>query len=328
MAQPYRVVSAVVLLVFFQGCTHSGVNRALRQNVPASQTPTRVLAVYEPWFGHPQHISVGYSSQDPVVLRKQMDEAKNMGISGFVVDWYGDREPFLDHSYALLQSIASEKNFHIAMMYDETDEENPQVATEDTLAAFDKFHDRYLGPNSAGRQSYVTYNGRPVIFIFPKGGHTDWQRVRASVDHWNPAPLLIYENPSNVYASAFDGFYAWISPGKQGWAADGSRWGEDYLRDFYHRMQSKYPDKIAVGTAWAGFDDSKASWGLNRHISQRCGDTFVDTLKLARENANPPLPFLLIATWNDYEEGTAIERGLAKCDSPERRNAENLAGSQ
>jgi hypothetical protein len=24
---------------------------------------------------------------------------------------------------------------------------------------------------------------------------------------------------------------------------------------------------------------------------------------------------LLIATWNDYEEGTAIERGLAKCGS-------------
>jgi hypothetical protein len=26
------------------------------------------------------------------------------------------------------------------------------------------------------------------------------------------------------------------------------------------------------------------------------------------------MPFLLIATWNDYEEGTAIERGIAKCD--------------
>jgi hypothetical protein len=24
---------------------------------------------------------------------------------------------------------------------------------------------------------------------------------------------------------------------------------------------------------------------------------------------------MLIATWNDYEEGTAIERGLAKCGS-------------
>ena len=76
-------------------------------------------------------------------------------------------------------------------------------------------------------------------------------------------------------------------------------------------MQSKYPDKIAIGAAWAGFDDSKASWSLNRHISQRCGQTFADTLKISHEYA--PQPFLLIATWNDYEEGTAIERGLKKC---------------
>ncbi|MGD0515503.1 MAG: hypothetical protein ABSA29_19545, partial [Terriglobales bacterium] len=66
--------------------------------------------------------------------------------------------------------------------------------------------------------------------------------------------------------------------------------------------------------AWTGFDDSKASWSLNRHISQRCGQTFADTMKLWRQySAARPMPFLLIATWNDYEEGTAIERGLAKC---------------
>jgi len=80
-------------------------------------------------------------------------------------------------------------------------------------------------------------------------------------------------------------------------------------------MQSKYPDKIAVGAAWAGFDDRKASWSLNRYMSQRCGETFQDTMKLRRDYypANNPLPFLLIATWNDYEESTAIERGLEKC---------------
>jgi hypothetical protein len=80
-------------------------------------------------------------------------------------------------------------------------------------------------------------------------------------------------------------------------------------------MQSKYPDKIAVGAAWAGFDDSRASWSLNRHMSQRCGKTFSDTLSLAQENSSPehPLPFVLIETWNDYEEGTAIEPGIAVC---------------
>ncbi len=28
-----------------------------------------------------------------------------------------------------------------------------------------------------------------------------------------------------------------------------------------------------------------------------------------------PIPFLLIETWNDYEEGTAIERGISHCST-------------
>src|ERR1700675_471528 len=115
MANSYRFSFAgIVLLTFQQGCPQSSVHRTLRENAPANSSPTRVLAVYEPWFGHPRHIDVGYSSQDPVVIKKQIEAAKNLGITGFVVDWYGDREPFLDKSYALVQSIAAEQDFNVA----------------------------------------------------------------------------------------------------------------------------------------------------------------------------------------------------------------------
>ena len=300
--------------MLFQGCAHPGSPWMLRQSLPLAQSQPKILAVYEPWFGHPKHISVGYSSQDPVLIDKQIDQAKGLGISGFVVDWYGDREPFVDRSYALMQSAAAQQNFQVAMMYDETEEDNGHV-TDDTLAAFDKFHASYLQASSPGRQAYLTFNGRPIIFIFPKSAQTDWTRVRAQTDKWEKTPLLIYESRQTPQADAFDGFYAWVNPGKKGWAHDGSNWGEDYLRDFYTEMQSKYPDKIAVGAAWPGFDDSKASWGLGRYMSQRCGQTFMDTMRLYRQYYPPdrPLSFLLIATWNDYEEGTAIEGGLAKC---------------
>jgi hypothetical protein len=311
-----RVSSAAALLLLLQGCTHTNLRQALRQDVAASDAQTRILAVYEPWFGHPQHISVGYSSHDPVVIRKQIEEAKSLGISGFVVDWYGDREPFLDRSYALVQSLAAESNFHVAMMYDESEGENGS-ATDDTLAAFDKFQRTYLTPDAPGHQAYLMYRGRPMIFIFPKGGNTDWNKVRAQVNQWNPSPLLIYEEQSTPYTSDFDGFYAWINPGGKGWAADGSNWGEDYLRDFYQTMQSKYPHKITVGAAWASFDDRRASWGLNRRISPRCGQTLTDTWRLSRSydsGKGHALPFLLIETWNDYEEGTAIEAGGTKCN--------------
>jgi hypothetical protein len=274
-----------------------------------------VLALYEAWFGHPKHISVGYSSQDPAQITDQIQKAQSMGISGFVVDWYGDREPFIDRSYGLMQAEAAKHHFKVAMMYDETDAEDD--ATDEALADFTMFNETYLSESAAGRDAYLTYEGRPIIFIFPKGRHTDWNKVRSAVNHWKPAPLLIQENLPATDAGAFDGFYAWVNPGDKGWASDGGNWGDQYLSNFYETMETKHPDKIIVGGAWATFNDSKASWGLNRQISARCGQTFKDTFNFWRKAvpAGNVIPFVLVETWNDYEEGTAIERGLPNCGS-------------
>jgi hypothetical protein len=80
-------------------------------------------------------------------------------------------------------------------------------------------------------------------------------------------------------------------------------------------MSSRYRDKLAVGGAWPGFDDSKAAWRRNRRIDARCGKTFEDSLRVFRRyySDSNPLPFLMVVTWNDYEEGTAIERGIPHC---------------
>jgi hypothetical protein len=333
-----RVSTTFLLLSLLpHGCFGPGRSHALRLTHRAVGSAPQTIAVYEAWFGHPKHISVGYSSQDPAVISKQIRQAKAMGISAFVVDWYGDREPFIDRAYALMQMEAERNQFQVAMMYDESNEEDG--ATDEALADFTMFHDTYLSPKSPGHQAYLTYEGRPVIFIFPKGGHTDWNRVRALVNKWNPAPLLIYENLPGAYPDAFDGFYAWISPGDKGWAADGGNWGEQYLNDFYQTMQTKYSDKIVVGGAWASFDDSKASWGLNRRISARCGQTFSDTSNLWRRYfaSDDLLPFVMVETWNDHEEGTAIEDGIPSCGSgsqehpqehPLTQPVENAAGTQ
>jgi len=262
------------------------------------------------------------------VIKNQIRRARAMGISGFVVDWYGDREPFIDQSYGLMQKLAAKNKFHIAMMYDESNE--AVGATDEAIADFKMFHDAYLSPSSPGHEAYLTYQGRPVILIFPKGLHTDWSKVRASVSSWNPAPLLIYEAPAGPNANAFDGFYPWFYIGPKGWAADGGNWGEDSLTSFYQTMGNKYPDKIIVGGAWAQFNDSKASWGLNRQIAARCGQTFQDTFNFWRRvfPADEPIPFMLIETWNDYEEGSAVERGLPTCNAPATTNsAENSSPS-
>jgi hypothetical protein len=316
----------IAVAVAPNSCDHRARDLTFRDLSRGDQKP-KVIAAFQPWFGDADHIQVGYNSNDPAVIRKQIQEAKGLGIYAFAVDWYGARHPFLDRSYALIQQMASQEHFHVALMYDETEEDDGH-ATEDALDAFSTAYSKYIGPQAPGRDAYLLYQGRPVIFIFPKRGNTDWNQVREMVSRWESRPILLYkDNPPPQYLSAFDGQYAWVHPGPRGWATDGSEWGEDYLQNFYKKMRSKGRDQITVGTVWPGFDDSKASWSLNRRIDQRCGKTLQDTLRIFAENndADHPMPFVLIATWNDYEEGTAIEQGLARCDgSPSRTEDKSI----
>jgi hypothetical protein len=308
----------VLLLGLCIGCGHADYKHTLRlQGAPTRQP--MMLAAYQPWFGGTGHINVGYSSQDRTVLERQIADAKQLGISGFVVNWYGRQHPFEDSAYALLQQVANADpdGFKVALMYDENDSD-PARATDAVLADLNYAYQRYISRSSQIPSSaYLRYNGQPVIFVFPKDGHTDWNHIRQVVNTWEERPILIYKDPSEKWAAAFDGFYAWVQPGKPGWQRDGSNWGQEYLEYFYTTMTHRYPQKLAVGGAWPGFNDSRASWSLNRRMDPRCGRTLEDSLQMFRRyyDASRPLPFLLIETWNDYEEGTNVEGGPHGCKS-------------
>lgn len=308
-----RLSSLLSLCVLAYGCSGHHAAPAVELKYKATGGSPMVLAQYEPWFGFSKHISVGYSSDDPAVIHRQIQQARTMGIAGFVADWYGDREPFIDKSYSVLQSVAGKENFKVAMMYVETEEQDD--ATDEAIADLTMFHNTYLLPKSPGHEAYLMYQGHPLIFIFPTHGHTDWNKVRAVVNKWSNPPLLINEYPPGQYTDAFDGYYAWISPGPKGWQPDGSNWGELYLQEFYTVMTTKYPNKIIVGGAWSQFDDSKASWSLNRHMSARCGQTYQQTFNFWKRYLPPTqvIPFMMIETWNDYEEGSDIEPGIPSC---------------
>lgn len=310
------IVLAIACFVIASGCTAPNVHSSLRQNAMAPGQSPKLLAVYMPWFGDHTHIDVGYSSQDPGVLKQQIQQARRRGISAFVVDWYGESRPYSDHNFGVLEEVASENHFQVALLYNEPEDEDAQ-ATDEAMTAFDEAYKAYIGPEAKFRDAYLKYNGRPMIFIFPKRGHVDWNRIREHCSGWEAAPLIFYkDDPPPQYSADFAGSFAWVQPGHAGWTADGSNWGEEYLDNFYKAM-SKRPDKITIGAAWPGFDDSKAKWGLNRHMQSRCGKTLDETLSLYRRyfDDSNPLPFLMIETWNDYEEGTAIERPSTGCGS-------------
>src|SRR5580692_4729121 len=166
MIQYRASIALFFALLLTRACSGPESSQIQSLKYKASGATPEVLALYEAWFGHPQHINIGYSSHDPALVTRQILKARAMGISAFVVDWYGDSQPFIDASYALMQTQAEKNKFKVAMMYDETDQEDG--ATDEAIADFTMFHDTYLSSKSPGHQAYLTFQGRPVIFIFPK----------------------------------------------------------------------------------------------------------------------------------------------------------------
>jgi hypothetical protein len=289
-----------------------------------------VLAEYHVWHGLPNHlIPPPYTSTEPSVISTHIRLAQAQDIGGFVVDWYGkpskpcgtpggfindcDRE-FMDQATAELMQQAGPRGFRVALMYDEGTISWTGITNTISYTNL-LLNDLLYAKQYLTMTAYLTMTTgittAPVIFVFPYDTidpYIDWSYIRSQLG----IPVILLDkdpNPSDpTHDANFDGFYAWVWTPE--WKADGTKWGEDYLIWFYETMKNVYSNKITVGGVWPGFDDSLASWGSNRYIWRRCGQTWLDTWELAN-TYNPP--FVMIGTWNDIEEGTDIEYGVGDC---------------
>jgi len=289
-------------------------------------TTAMVLAEYHVWHGLPSH-SVAFSSipgnhrpydsRDPEVVVRHIREAKARGISGFVVNWYGpkagtandeDRE-FMDLATAELFKQAEVLNFSVALLYDEgtvSSAESDPALYEARVKSDLSYAERYFASSA-----YLRINDRPALFFFPYGTvnpFLDWAAVR---NHLSVPVTLMDKDPNPLepeYDAQFDGFYAWVTATNGQWHPDGLEWGREYMEWYYSVMRSEaYAGKVTVGGVWPGFDDSFAPWSANRFMA-RAGNATHDQLLSMAETNN--VNYILVGTWNDFEEGTDIEYGV------------------
>jgi hypothetical protein len=168
-------------------------------------------------------------------------------------------------------------------------------------------------------------------------------------------PYLIFEsNPGHEQA---DGNFSWVEPsgGATPTTADvQNNWGTQAYLDGQLSAAAALLSSRGIGAngqpktyfagAWKGFDDRMASWSPSwangapvpanvmapnypRTTSQRCGNNWIDTFAEANKYFSPKLqlPFLMVGTWDDYEEGTEIETGIDNCVSSLAASINNRA---
>lgn len=298
----------------FQGMLNGNVppshvsKRPLRSLLYA-EAGTKTYARVVPFFLKSQkHVDVGYYSDDPRQVNRQVEDMMSRGIDGAIIDWYGTDHPDLGRaSFAFRDAAGSHPGFNFVISEDKGALKNcvrkpgcdvTRRLIEDLNYAYDHFEQS---------SAYLKRDGRPVVFFFDVNlDPIDWDRVRKFV---KGNPLFIFRNAGALKRPESDGAFIWVDH-------TGHR-DQPYLDDFYKKALDAGRSRsiISFGSVYKGFDDRAASWSENRVTDQECGQIWLDTFKKINRYYSPsqPLDYLEVVTWNDYEEGTEIETGIDNC---------------
>jgi len=264
---------------------------------------TKIYVHVQPWWGKTSHINVGYNSTDPAQAMRQVKDMISRGINGVIMDWYGATSTFNNNAtLALFQAAQAHPGFEFAVGYDGGAVKGVTSPTSKVISDLKYAYNTYMqSPN------YMRKNGRPVVTFFSMSKYSiDWNKVRASVPG---NPLFIFRNSGGFTETQSNGSFAWI-----GISSDPNSMGLSYLANFY-KVATSHEPKLGIASAYKGFNDSLASWGEGRKVNQQCGQTWLATLAQVGKHysASHQLDSLQLNTWNDYEEGSALEPGIDNC---------------
>jgi hypothetical protein len=270
-----------------------------------------LYAHFMAWFGGNNHMNVGYRSDDPTQVHKQIDDMLSRGLNGMIIDWYGPNGTRENNtSIYVMQDAASRGGQFVFAIMEDVGSLKACAATAGCNVTQQLISDlAYIYTQFESSPDYMRVNGRPVIAFFGVDVYTiDWPLVRSSVQG---NPLFIFRNNGAFTHPETNGGFSWV-----GLSSTPTNMGLGYL-DSYYKTALTYPAEYTFGSGYKGFNDTLASWGSNRILDQQCGQTWLATLAEAGKyySAANQLDAIQLVTWNDYEEGTEIETGIDNCVS-------------
>lgn len=261
-----------------------------------------------------------YDSHDPAVIADHFEQAREAGITGFVVHWAGP-ETHEGRAFSLLLDAAAAADVAIAVSYERMPERatTDEVAREiaDFVVRFGE-HPGYLRVELDGATRPVVFVARDVLDALGLAGWRDVVSTLRAVnadeavppddaeaDCAGIAPIIIGDSFADDALELFDGAYA-SSPMGDLFAAIESYQGVDpwivrSMREWTGAARSK--GKIGTVTVFPGYDDTRTS-DPGMSIRRDGGRLYQKMWRRAIE-ADPD--WVLIASFNAWLEGTEIE---------------------
>jgi hypothetical protein len=281
---------------------------------------------------HQQMPEIGpYDSRDPKVIRWQLESARDAGVAGFIINWYGQNSAeniitlhVLDELERLNRDHANQPPFTYIFSIDSQAQMNTEGKTPATLAEDVAYIRRELM-----RPSYLHRDDRPVFTCFPYEenlpqwlsafdthfgrGHYDFLWMYGGRGEGETG-CFVWVRPDDK-ATDHKSPYPWFDPDNSG-AGFAAKMYQDWSEP---RSNHQY----GMGGVWPGFNDTLVAWAWKdpaKHPTTRpriiareteAGNTYEllwrAYLQAMGDTNRLPLPLVQIVTWNDWAETTTIE---------------------
>jgi hypothetical protein len=296
----------------------------------------KIFAFYYPWYGNPQGPSrtwfhwgpvsryelptsvhyplLGiYDSHDPDIIAAHIAMAKDAGIDGFIVSWWGIGT-FEDRAFQILLKVAENMNFKATIYYESIDPHRRVTQVDWVVQEL-----KYIVTKYSSSPAFMKIGDRPVLFLYAVEGYGRdagfWLKVRRELEQEVGTVYLTGDTQNPSFRDVFDGFHRHGSqnPVEMGKVYDvykdmfefGLRESgfEDAVGKIMRGETINIQEKVRCFTVHPGYDFTKVG-RPELVLDRRGGSTYTEYWENAlKQDAD----CVLVTSWNEWHEGTEIE---------------------
>ena len=176
-----------------------------------SQQGAKIYTTYIPYWVHGTHPNIGYSSQDPNQVTREITDLTSRGFDGVIVDWYGPGSYEEGATEVLKTQMEQQSTLSFALMIDQGAIEwfscYPSCSATQAvlnLIAFARQKGYFSSP-AAIRNS----NGKTIVTQF---GMENYNINWTTIENNNTDLEWIFENAGAFSNGYTIGAYGWLSP--------------------------------------------------------------------------------------------------------------------
>jgi len=248
-----------------------------------------------------------YDSSSEYTIKRHIYQAKQAGLDGFIVSWWGFPDRMGDRasvksSHASLQKLLeiAPEDFEVTLYY-ETAKYGEKSVPQNIREDFERICEEYCS-----KPRWMKVDGKPVIVIYGRvmnemreassNDIEEWKAIRRDLKDKGYDLFLVGDSLHPAYVECMDALHTY---NPIGFTTRGIDLGSLYKRaaDALHKA-----GKIFAATVTPGFDDSKVR---ERTLEpRRDGGYYIDSWNTALAS-NPD--WIFVTSWNEWYESSQIE---------------------